>query len=156
MLRTDHIVFPVWDAPASLAFYRDVMGFALVECVSGDDWGGKPWLMMIFSPGDGREIVLVNLRGQARPRSGALPRDIRHIAFAESSPKALGKWRSKLKATKIDFWEEDHGSQRSIYFEDPNGVVLEITAPPSRAGKTASRAALAAAKRWIGESAAAR
>ncbi|MGD0866346.1 MAG: VOC family protein [Rhizomicrobium sp.] len=35
MLRTDHVVFPVWDAEASLVFYRDVMGFALVECVSG-------------------------------------------------------------------------------------------------------------------------
>jgi len=149
MLRTDHVVFPIWDAEASLAFYRDVMGFALVECVSGDDWGGKPWLMMIFAPGDGREVVLVSLKGQGRPRPDALPRDVRHMAFAESSVKALGKWRTKLASRKIDFREEDHGSQKSIYFEDPNGVVLEITAPPSRATKSDSRAALAAAKRWI-------
>src|SRR5580692_7486125 len=127
MLRTDHVVLPVWDAEESLSFYRDVMGFALVQCVRGDDWGGKPWLMMIFSPGDGREIVLVNLRGQARPRGDALPKDIRHLAFAESSLRAQGKWRAKLKARNIDFWEEDHGSQHSIYFEDPNSVILEIT-----------------------------
>ena len=49
MLKLDHIVFPVWDAPASLAFYRDVMGFALVDTYSGDDWGGYPWLMMFFA-----------------------------------------------------------------------------------------------------------
>jgi catechol 2,3-dioxygenase-like lactoylglutathione lyase family enzyme len=149
MLRTDHIVFPVWDAQASLDFYREIMGFALVECVSGDDWGGKPWLMMIFSPGDGREIVLVSLRGHARPRREALPRDVRHIAFAESSLAALDKWRKKLRAHRIEFWEENHGVQHSIYFEDPNGVILEVTAPPSRAGKTTKRAALAAAERWI-------
>jgi catechol 2,3-dioxygenase-like lactoylglutathione lyase family enzyme len=149
MLKTDHIVFPVWDAQASLDFYRGVMGFALVECVSGDDWGGKPWLMMIFSPGDGREIVLVSLRGQPRPRREALPRDVRHIAFAEPSLGALDKWRKKLRANKIEFWEENHGPQYSIYFEDPNGMILEVTAPPSRARKTTKRAAFAAAERWI-------
>ena len=149
MLRTDHVVLPVWDAGASLSFYRDVMGFALTHSITGDNWGGKPWLMMIFSLGDGREVVLVSLKGQARPRADGLPRDVRHMAFAESSVKALGPWRKKLASRKIDFWEEDHGSQKSIYFEDPNGIVLEITAPPSRATKTSSRAALAAARRWI-------
>jgi catechol 2,3-dioxygenase-like lactoylglutathione lyase family enzyme len=151
MLRTDHIVFPVWDAEASLSFYRDVMGFALVESITGDDWGGKRWLMMIFSPGDGREVVLVHLKGQVRPPPDALPKDVRHMAFAESSVTALVAWRKKLASRKIDFWEEEHGPRQSIYFEDPNGVVLEITAPPSHAGKTTSRAALAAARRWIGE-----
>ena len=67
MLKTDHIVFPVWDAKASLAFYRDVMGFVLVDTYSGADWGGYPWLMMFFAAGDGREIVPVNLRGARRP-----------------------------------------------------------------------------------------
>jgi catechol 2,3-dioxygenase-like lactoylglutathione lyase family enzyme len=151
MLRTDHVVLPVWDARASLSFYRDVMGFALTHSITGDDWGGKPWLMMIFSPGDGREVVLVNLKGQARPRRDDLPKDVRHLAFAESSVKALGKWRKKLASRKIDFWEENHGAQESIYFEDPNGIVLEITAPPSRATGAGSRAALAAAKRWIAQ-----
>ena len=151
MLKTDHIVFPVWDAEASFSFYRDVLGFALLQSITGDDWGGKPWLMMIFSPGDGREVVLVALKGQARPRSDGLPKDVRHMAFAESSAKALDKWRKKLTSRKIDFWEEKHGPRQSIYFEDPNGVILEITTPPSRAGKTGSRAALVAAKHWIGE-----
>lgn len=150
MLRVDHVVFPVWDAKASLAFYRDVMGFALTQTIRGDDWGGYPWLMMIFSPGDGREIVLVALRGAKRPKGDGLARDVRHLAFAETSIKALAVWRKKLKAAKVAFWEEAHGARKSLYFEDPNGVVIEITAPPSRAGgKTRSRA-LALAETWIG------
>jgi catechol-2,3-dioxygenase len=28
-------------------------------------------------------------------------------------------------------WEEDHGRQHSLYFADPNGVILEITTPAS-------------------------
>jgi catechol 2,3-dioxygenase-like lactoylglutathione lyase family enzyme len=148
MLKLDHVVFPVWDADASLAFYRDVMGFALVDALSGDDWGGYPWLMMIFAPGDGREIVLVSLRGAKKPADG-LPRDVRHYAFSAASQKALEGWRRKLKAKGVAFWEERHGAQHSLYFADPNGVILEITTPPSRPAKQTKRAALAAAKRWI-------
>jgi catechol 2,3-dioxygenase-like lactoylglutathione lyase family enzyme len=149
MLKVDHVVFPVWDAKASLAFYRSVMGFPLINAFSGPDWGGYPWLMMIFAPGDGREIVLVSLKGARRPKESGLAKDVRHLAFGETSLKTLAKWRKKLKSKDIDFWEEDHGSQKSIYFKDPNGVVLEITAPPSRAkGKTA-RAALTHAEKWL-------
>ncbi|HUO90379.1 MAG TPA: VOC family protein [Rhizomicrobium sp.] len=149
MLRIDHVVFPVWDAKASLAFYRDVMGFALINALEGDDWGGHPWLMMIFSPGDGREIVLVALKGAKQPKSDGLARDVRHLAFAEGSLKALGRWRRKLSAAGVRFWEEDHGPQKSIYFEDPNGIVLEITAPPSRARGRTRKTALTAAETWI-------
>jgi lactoylglutathione lyase len=149
LLRTDHIVFPVWDAKASLAFYRDVMGFALVDTYSGADWGGYPWLMMFFAAGDGREIVLVSLRGAKRPAADGLARDVRHLAFSEASVARLEGWRRKLRKAEVEFWEETHGSQRSLYFEDPNGIVLEITAPPSRPAKRTSRAALSKARRWI-------
>jgi glyoxylase I family protein len=149
MLQIDHVVFPVWDAEASLAFYRDIMGFDLINAFGGDDWGGHPWLMMVFSPGDGREIVLVALKGAKRPRSDGLARDVRHLAFAERSLRELAKWRKKLAAAKVAFWEEDHGPQKSVYFEDPNGVVLEITAPPSRASGRTRKAALATAQTWM-------
>jgi len=149
MLKTDHIVYPVWDAKKSLVFYRDVMGFALVDAYSGPDWGGYPWLMMFFAPGDGREIVLVALRGAKKPKPDTLAKDVRHLAFAANSAAALQSWRKKLRAKKVTFWEETHGPQRSLYFEDPNGIVLEITAPPSRPAKTTRQAALDKALRWI-------
>jgi catechol 2,3-dioxygenase-like lactoylglutathione lyase family enzyme len=149
LLRTDHIVFPVWDAKASLAFYREVMGFQLVDAFSGADWGGHPWLMMFFVAGDGREIVLVGLRGAKRPPGDGLARDMRHLAFSETSIARLEGWRRKLRKAQVEFWEETHGPQRSLYFEDPNGLILEITAPPSRPAKRTSRTALSKARRWI-------
>jgi catechol 2,3-dioxygenase-like lactoylglutathione lyase family enzyme len=150
MLKVDHVVFPVWDAQASLAFYQEVMGFALVSTATGPDWGGYPWLMMIFSPGDGREIALVSLRGAKKPKPPALARDVQHLAFAEKSLAALAKWRKKLEALGIEYTQETHGKRKSIYFEDPNGTVLEITAPPSNAAKQTKRAALETARAWIG------
>lgn len=151
MLKTDHIVFPVWDAEASLRFYREVMGFKLTAAHSGPDWGGYPWLMLFLSPGDGREIVLVGLKGAKRPPKDKLARDVRHLAFAESSVAKIAAWRRKLDKAKVVFWEERHGPRHSLYFEDPNGVVLEITAPPSRPAKRESGAALEKARKWMAQ-----
>ena len=67
MLQLDHVVFPVRDAEATLAFYRDLLGLPLVECHQGDDWGGYPWLMMIFGLSGKQEIVRVALRGAPAP-----------------------------------------------------------------------------------------
>jgi catechol 2,3-dioxygenase-like lactoylglutathione lyase family enzyme len=148
-LKFDHIVFPCWNAGASLAFYRDVMGLALTDTISGEDWGGYPWLMMLFRAGDGHEIVLVALRGAKRPKHDGLPRDVRHLAFAEKSIAALQAWRKKLCAANIRFTEENHGRQRSLYFQDPDGTMLEITAPPTRVGKSANPKAMVSVKKWI-------
>jgi hypothetical protein len=41
-------------------------------------------------------------------------------------------WRSRLSQNAVDFWEERHGDQRSVYFADPDGVVLEVTWPPTK------------------------
>jgi len=146
MLRLDHVVIPVWDVKKSLAFYRDTLGLRLVEAYEGDDWGGYPWLMLVFALGDRREIVLVYLQGAKPPAVGRLPKDSRHIALAETT--AIERWKVKLDAAKIKYTEEEHGDQRSIYFEDPSGNVIEITAPPSSPAATESAEALALAQKW--------
>ena len=55
-------------------------------------------------------------------------------------------------AAGIAFHEESHGPQSSLYFEDPNGVTLEIAAPPSAPASEENAEALAAARRWIAQS----
>ena len=154
MLRADHMVFPVWDAAASLAFYRDILELPLVGAFDGDDWGGRPWLMMIFALGDGRELVLVSLRGAKAPPTDGLPADVRHYAFSVDGPQEQAAVRDRLKAAGADYWEEDHGAQHSLYFPDPNGVILEITTPASRPAAVADPNALAFARGWIAQQAA--
>jgi glyoxylase I family protein len=131
-LAVDHLALPIYDVEKSLDFYEHVLEFPLISALSGDDWGGKPWLMMIFGCADGRQVVLVALRGAEREPS-KLPRETRHFAFSVDDASALSAWKRRLEQRGVSFWEEDHETQRSVYFEDPNGIVLEITTPPSRA-----------------------
>ncbi len=151
MLRCDHVVFPVWDVSASLEFYGAVLGLPLVETLAGEDWGGKPWLMMIFALGGGVELVLVALRGAEQPAPDGLAADTRHYAFSVTSRSQQDAWRRKLQKAGVALWEEDHGVQHSLYFSDPNGVVLEITNPPSKPAARTNPAALAFARSWTGE-----
>jgi catechol 2,3-dioxygenase-like lactoylglutathione lyase family enzyme len=47
-LRFDHLALPVYDAAGTYRFYSEVLQLPLVDALSGDDWGGKAWLMMFF------------------------------------------------------------------------------------------------------------
>lgn len=151
MLKLDHVVFPTNDPAASLRFYRETLGLPLLGAITGDDWGGKSWLMLAFGLAEGRELVLTTFRGARAPAWADLPPDARHYAFAVDTPADQQAWRERLTAAKVGFWEEDHGDQQSIYFADPTGVVLEITTPPSQTAH-ASTDALARAQAWIAES----
>jgi glyoxylase I family protein len=144
----DHIALPCRDARASHRFYAEVMGFPLVDALSGDDWGGSPWLMMIFALPDGRAIALTALRGAAGHGPGTARDDITHFAFAVASDRDLDAWRRRLRDAQIQLREEDHGTQRSIYFADPSGVTFEITTPPSEA-VAVNASAYDAVSRWI-------
>ncbi len=148
-LRIDHCVFPAYDVPGTLRFYGEVLGFPLVAAFSGDDWGGKPWLMMLFEVGDGRQIVLCALEGARRPKDDGLPADLRHYAFAAGTLRELDTWRKRLRLAGVKMTEEDHGEQQSLYFSDPNGVVLEITAPPSEKALERDPDARAEVARWL-------
>jgi catechol 2,3-dioxygenase-like lactoylglutathione lyase family enzyme len=152
-LRLDHVVFPVRDAARTLAFYRDVLELPLVEALSGDDWDGYPWLMMIFGLEGGGELVTVALRGAPAPDYSGLPMDARHYALATTSERELGRWRERLAAAGLHFWEERHGDRGSLYFPDPDGVVLEVTWPPSRASGADNLDAALTVERWIKEQA---
>lgn len=126
-IALDHVALPIYDAAASLRFYREVLGLPLLSALSGDDWGGRPWLMMIFGLAGGGQLALCALRGVQRPPPGGVPNETHHIAFRVGPRSALEAWKERLLAHELRVTEEDHGTQQSLYFEEPNGYVLELT-----------------------------
>ena len=148
-LRFDHLAVLVYDAAKTLHFYSEVLQLPLVDALSGDDWGGKPWLMMFFGTGSGQLLALCALQGAQPPRPDGLPADVRHYAFAVSSPAEQDQWKGRLREHGIAYSEEDHGAQHSIYFADPNGITLEVTTPPSTAPLQPDAHAAQRVQRWI-------
>jgi glyoxylase I family protein len=130
----DHLAFPAFDVAATHRFYTELLDGSLVTAFSGtsEEWGGKEYLMAIYQLEDGQSIVFFSYPGIKRPPSDGLPRDIRHVAFTAPSAERLVGWRGRLAAAGVSFWEEDHGDQQSIYFADPNDVLLEMTYPATR------------------------
>ena len=140
---------PVHDASAARRFYGEVLGLPLLAAITGDDWGGRPWLMMIFTFGaGGQHLVATALAKIDTMPLSPFPRDARHVALAVDDHDAWTKWKARLQEARADFWEEDHGDQRSLYVVDPSGSVLEIATPASRA-ITASPDASAVVDRWL-------
>src|SRR5579864_151579 len=110
MLSLDHAVFPIWDVEASLAFYGETLGLPLAQTIAGEDWGGHPWLMLIWGLEGGRELVLVARRGAARPPPEG---DVRHYALAAASRAAQDAIEARLAAAGVEVTEEMHGARRS-------------------------------------------
>src|SRR5262245_35337976 len=129
-LAFDHIAVPIADAASARELFGTVLGLPLLAAHSGDDWGGKAWLMMIYGLSDSGQVALLALAGDkpAAPRVHELP----HYAFAASSRAVLKTWRRRLESAGFAVRDEDHGTQVSVYFEDRGGTTWEITAPPSR------------------------
>ena len=148
MLKLDHVVFPVRDAEKTLAFYRETLGLPLVSAHSGDDWDGYPWLMMVFGLAGGQELVCVALEGAPYPDYRGLPIDARHYALSCAAEAELDDWRARLDEAGVEYWEERHGEGLSVYFPDPDGVILEIAWPASAARRVDNPVAIAAVRRW--------
>ena len=148
-LRLDHLALPVYDAALTLQFYSEVLQLPLVDALSGDDWGGQPWLMMFFGTGSGQLLALCALHGAQPPRPDGLPADVRHYAFSVPSAAEQEQWKGRLRQHGIAFSEEDHGPQHSIYFSDPNGIVLEVTTPASKTDLQPDAHAARRVSRWI-------
>lgn len=150
-LAVDHVALPIFHVEESLRFYGELLGLPLLSALSGDDWEGRPWLMMIFGCADGRQLALTALRGAPRPPRGELPEETQHLAFTVGSDDELAAWKRKLQAEELTLSEEEHGDQRSLYFRDPNGIVLELTTPRrATAAPEAQAAARALVARWLG------
>ena len=136
--RPDHLALPSFDAGETFRFYTEVLGFRFKFAFSGEseEWGGA-YLMTAYDYGGG-EIHFFDLDGAKRPKPDGLPKDMRHFALSVGDAREVARWRKRLAKHKVPHWTERHGTDLSVYFTDPNGVVLEMTShkrEPFRSGQ---------------------
>ena len=125
--RIGHILFTVRDLERSKAFYTQVLGFKVLE--QDPKHGG-----IFLALGDyGNTLDLfpsTDPDAHPQPRAALGKRaglGVKHTAFAVETEEDLKNAYFALKDTGVEIHNAlDHTSQKSVYFYDPDGNLLEI------------------------------
>ena len=129
-LRTGHTGLNVTDLDRSLAFYRDVLGFALLAEGKED---GRRYAFLGEPDGDGGPVL--TLWQQAHGSYDGGRAGLHHLAFTAGSMDRVREYETALRDAGVEFAHEgvvahrEGGASGGIFFHDPDGTRLEITAP---------------------------
>jgi len=122
IMRIGHVALRVADIERSRKFYSTLLGFEVVE--EDPEHGGV--FMALEGHAHSIDLFPVTNQDDSAPRpSGSL--GLGHVAFRVSSEEALRDAYFTLEQHGVKVTRAiDHVSQKSVYFHDPDGNMLEI------------------------------
>ncbi len=129
-----HYAYRAKDAEETRHFYEDILGLPLYHIIQSDVVPSTgeycPYTHFFFRLQDGSFIAFFDLgNDEAALPSPNTPAWVNHISFRVDSQQALRDMKERLEANGIEVLGiTDHHIFHSIYFFDPNGVRLELTA----------------------------
>src|ERR1700716_1412914 len=119
--RLNHLVLWVRDAQRSLGFYRNVLGFSIVE---------MPSPQAVFMRANGsdnhHDLGLFGIGMDASPPSAGRQVGLYHAAWEVATIEDLAHARDTLSGARALVGESDHGNSLSLYAKDPDGVEIEV------------------------------
>ena len=128
-----HVAFACRDIEETVKFYDDLLGFPLVHT----EIQGQPDHFMrhiFFDLGDGSALAFFDLHGVGEPESFRtdistgmnLPLWVNHMAFRADAAR-IAEVKEKMSAAGIEpEMDLDHDWCHSIYYKDPNGILIEF------------------------------
>jgi catechol-2,3-dioxygenase len=120
--RLNHAVLFVRDVDASVAFYCDVLGFTIAETIEGQ----AAFLRAAESTND-HDLGLFRVGTQAAPSSaGRGSVGLYHLAWEVNTLGDLEVLQRDLSAAGALAGASDHGTTKSLYGKDPDGLEFEI------------------------------
>lgn len=133
----NHAAWVTHDVEATAAFYTKVMGMELASTIFDDQVPSTgdafPYFHIFFRMQDGSTIAFFEAPGLPPKAKSTHPAyDVfDHFAMQAAGPDEVRRWQDWLQQNGVEvLGPVDHKGQfLSIYFHDPNGIRLEITAP---------------------------
>ena len=128
-----HVTMICSELERTTAFYRDVLGLALVdEAVNADDPATRHfWFSSDPLGGDaepGLRISFLEYPQMEKATQGV--GGVHHLALAVGSAAEVDAWRDYLRQRDVPTTEGfSRDGLRSIYLRDPDGQIIEIAAP---------------------------
>lgn len=129
-----HFAYRCRDAEETRAFYEDLLGLPLYHLIQSDRVPSTgefcPYTHIFFRMGDGSFVAFFDLGDDAAAEpSPNTPAWVNHLALRVASVEALERVKARLEAAGVKvIGVTDHRIFRSIYFFDPNGIRLELSA----------------------------
>jgi catechol 2,3-dioxygenase-like lactoylglutathione lyase family enzyme len=121
-----HVTAIASDLERTIAFYRDLLGLAIVSDGASDD---DPEARHVwFGALDGSPGTLISFMQYPELPPGQVGvGSTHHFALMVDSPEEQEAWRDYLRDHGVDCTEVfDRGPFKSIYIRDPDGHIVEI------------------------------
>ena len=129
-----HFAYKARDAEETRQFYEDILGLPLYHIIQSDYVPSTgeycPYTHFFFRLKDGSFIAFFDLGDDVKAEpSPNTPLWVNHISFRVDTVQELENTKARLEAFGIEvLGVTDHHIFKSIYFFDPNGIRLELTA----------------------------
>jgi len=125
VVRLNHAVLFVSDLQESVAFYRDVLGFTVVD-MTPEGFGKAAFLQANGSTND-HDLGLFEVGPDAlASTAGRGHVGLYHLAWEVDTLDELDAVRSRLQAAGALGGTSNHGTTKSLYGRDPNGLEFEV------------------------------
>jgi catechol 2,3-dioxygenase-like lactoylglutathione lyase family enzyme len=133
-----HMALVCKDMAATHEFYTKVMKMRLTAAITVPPMPEDEALHLFYDMGGGNQLAFFWFKhapetviSQARPENVASVSahgSMHHVAFTAGSEDEVLAWRERIKANGLPVTPMiDHGFCKSIYFQDPSGIQLEIS-----------------------------
>ncbi len=129
-----HYAYRAKDAEETRRFYEGILGLPLFHIIQSDHVPSTgeycPYTHFFFRLQDGSFIAFFDLGDDvAALPSPNTPAWVNHISFRVDTVADLEAMKARLEAEGVEvLGVTDHHVFKSIYFFDPNGIRLELTA----------------------------
>ena len=128
-----HVAYACRDGEATRHFYEDLMGMPLVHTEVKAVEGGF-FRHLFFDTGDGSCIAFFEVQGVGErddystevSTGNGLPVWVNHVAFAADEERARQAEERLAADDIVPLMEVDHGWCVSLYYLDPNGIMVEF------------------------------
>jgi catechol-2,3-dioxygenase len=123
--RLNHAVLYVRDVKRSVEFYTNVMGFRVVN-MTPDGFRGAAFLQAPDSTND-HDLGLFELGPAAGPsEAGRRTVGLYHLAWEVDTLDTLEETAERLSEAGALVGSSDHGTTKSLYGKDPDGLEFEV------------------------------
>ncbi|MUL78917.1 VOC family protein [Mycolicibacterium sp. CBMA 226] len=119
--RLNHAVLYVRDLSRSIDFYRDILNFDVVM-----EMGGRAAFLRADGSVNDHDLGLISVDRAGASDAGLSTVGLYHLAWEVDKLRDLQELERRLAAASALVGASDHGTTKSLYAHDPDGLEFEI------------------------------